>query len=299
MVTKLSRGAKIVFVELTPGRSGVQSKIRKKDGTDFDRDVEDTEFTPLRHLMYAPPGGHHIILLAERVGTAGALTMSSRLVKGTFDKYYPDLRLSISPAMREDLLRKATDDHPVKALVFKRPRPIDPGGKLIEVASESVEVEVRLTPRRRRYWLSKALPKGPGDERPTRESMLGILAPIVHPEMSEQAAVQSLLDEGWHSSLSVKMPGGTQRLVDVHASKAVTMSFPILSEADETIDAGRPDDEQFRTACADTLLLLEGQFNVTASSAGDCKWSESPWEDEPGAEWEVVWDDPGTATTRS
>jgi hypothetical protein len=296
-VTSLHKGARALFVELTPGRSGVRSSILKADGTQVDRDVDDTELTPVRHLFYAPAGGHHILMFAERVGQAGAVTISTRLLQQTFEKYMPDLRLEVKPAMTEDVLRRMTADQPVKAIVFKRPRPADPGGKLIEVAGKSVEVEVRMKPRRRHYWSIQQLPGVDGA--PTTEGLLGVLAPVLNADKDRTDAVNSLLDDGWESSLAMRMPGGTQRLVNVGSSRSITMSFPINPEDDGDEPLERPNEELFRRACTDTLAMLEGQYNVRANAAEDCLWPADEWNDSSTDLWEVRWDVSGTQPSPS
>ncbi|MET8846628.1 hypothetical protein [Amycolatopsis sp. NPDC004625] len=299
IISKLHRGKEAIFVEIQPGRSGIKSEIRKADGTRMSRDEVDTEFTPVRHCYYCPPGGHHVIVIAERVGLAGATTMSYTLLSKTFEKYFDGLKLNNLPAMTEDLLRKSVEEQPVKALVFKRPRAGEGSDKLIMVSNESVEVEVRLTPRRRKFWTSKSLPQGTED-RPTRESLLGVLVPVLKPGVQEDDAVKALLDEGWESSLAVKMPGGTQRLVNVHSSRAVSMSFPIVSETDDGATASRPSDDEFKAGCVEILELLSGQYGLTDRSAGQCKWDTHEWNDASAEPWEVVWDEPnGSATSRT
>jgi hypothetical protein len=290
-VTALHRADPGVFIELTPGRSGVQSSIVKTDGRQLDREFQDTEFTPVRLFMYCPSTGHHAILLAERVGSTGAMTMFADLLKQNFKPRFPSLMLKIRPAMTEDVIRKATEGQPIKALVFTRPRPIDSDGKLIEVAGESVKIEVRMRPRRNRKWLAAMLPKN-SDQQLTRESLLGVLAPVIHREQSEDAALASLLEEGWQASIQIKIPGGTERLVNVGSSRAITMSFPIVPQGSGSEDSsGRPTNEQFRATCLDTLRLLQGQYSIDSITNQDCRWPMTQWTGTPDEQpWEVYWD---------
>ena len=72
-IARLQRGDRALFVELQPGRAGVSSLVRKQDGTSFEREVRDTEFTPIRHVYFFPSGGSYALLFAERIGQSGAL----------------------------------------------------------------------------------------------------------------------------------------------------------------------------------------------------------------------------------
>jgi hypothetical protein len=292
MFTSIHRGPRTLLMRIEPGRAGVRSEIHKPDGTRVPRDVVDTEFTPVRHFIYFPAGGNFAIVLAERVGNAAAVTMWSRILTRTFEHRYEHLKLRFEPAMTEDVLRRATSEQPIKALVFRRPRSSDPSGRTMRVAGEEVELEFRMIPPRRRSWISRNLPKGKEDV-PTKESLLGVLAPMLKPGHNDGDAIQALVEEGWESALSVKMRSGAQRVVNVASSRAVSMTFPIFSEAEEKAGPAHPTNEQFQSACADTLKLLEGQYGITDTVDSHCDWDEDEWFDESDETWTVVWDEPG------
>lgn len=289
-LSALHRGEQTVFIEWNPGRSGIESSIRRHDGTVLPRSVKDTEFVPVRHVIFSPANSSYALLFAERVGTTGAMTMSSKLLKDTFGKYYPDLRLDIEPAVTTAVLQKMIEDQPIKTLIFTRPRPGDVSGRFAKVAGESVELEVRMRPARRRWWNLKGLPTEGESQQVTAASLLGVLAPQLRPDLNEQDAVNSLLEDGWEPSLQVKFKGGAQRQVNMATAHSTTMSFPIIPE-EEDQGPERPTDEQFRDACASVLQLFIGQYSLDERSPASCRWAEAEWQDE-GDAWEVQWDEP-------
>lgn len=286
-VAALQVGDHALYMRWQPGRSGIESEIRRPDGETVSRSTKDTEYVPVRHVLICPPGSAFALLFAERVGQVGAVTMTTRLLQGTFQKYNGDLRLRAAPAVTSEVMHKMIADQPIKGLVFKRPRTGDAEGHMINVSGEPVHFRVELSPRRRHFWKIDKLPKETASQEVTTASLLGVLAPVLRPGVDHEQAVASLLEEGWQSALSVKFPNGSQREVNMTESHATTMSFPIVDSADDIGE--RPTDEQFRQACEDALGLFEGQYGIGSDAPKLCQWTDDEWQD-PGTPWEVQWE---------
>src|SRR4051812_27092391 len=62
-LSSLRIGDETIFTEWHPGRSGIESSIRRQDGSVVPRTALDTEFVPVRHVIFSPPGGFFAILL--------------------------------------------------------------------------------------------------------------------------------------------------------------------------------------------------------------------------------------------
>lgn len=294
----LRGGDRTAFIELGPGRSGIVSRLERAPADDggspeiINRTRRDTEYIPVRHAFYYPAGSHYATLLAERVGVSGAVTFLAQVLRKTFNAYYPDLVLDIVPAVTGEVMRKMAEGRPVKSLVFTRPRPSDTSGKMLMVAGEAVEVEVRVKTPRRRRWGWKALSTTAGEV--TRDSLLGLLAPALGSEASD-GEVQRLLDENWQAAIELTLPNGAVRTVNVASSDAVTMSFPIPERIPSD---DRPDELDFTAACHETLKLFDGQFGLHAQSIGGYRWDDAEWT--PAADdkrWKVAWDEPGQPAT--
>jgi hypothetical protein len=286
-LVSLRRGTDAIFSCWQPGRSGIEGTLRKPGGQVIARATTDTEFTPLRQVAFFGRGSFHAILLAERVGTAGAISLVSRLLRRTFAAKHPDLRMDIHPAITHEVLDKMVKEEPIKSLVFTRPRSNDPTGQGMLIHGQSVDIEVRMRASRRHSWTWESLPKN-SEGVVTKESLLGIVAPFLREGENESTAIAALLDERWDASVGVKFKNGAQRQVNVGSGHATTMSFPIIPPDADT-GLIRPTDDQFRQACVDTLALFEGQYGIDTSVAVRCQWDAGEWDD-PDDPWEVTWE---------
>ncbi len=289
-LTRLSRGSRTIFAEFSPGRSGIASSI-VQDGSTFTRTVKGTEYVPVRHVFFFPQGSHAAVMLAERVGVSGAVTMASQALTRTFATYMSQLLLTIGPAVTAEVMRKLTAGRDVKSLVFTRPNPRDANGKVMHIAGEQVAMEVRFKAPRRRRWGYDALPKENGEV--TRDSLLGLLAPHVA-AAGVGADVSHLREEGWTAAMEVRLPNNTTRTIDVAASTATTMSFPIGDEDSGAVD-DRPTDDEFKAACVATLSVFGDQYGIDSGVASQCQWSAEEWYS-PDERWKVPWDEHGVSS---
>ena len=281
-VKSVKCGAGTVFVEWEPGRAGIESNIHREDGSSVPRRAADTEYIPVRHLFFLPPGGYNGFLLAERVGVHGAVTMAATLLRASFNARHDTLRLVVQPAMTAEVLKRQIDQQPVKALVFKRPRENDPTGRNMLVAGQSVSVEIRMRPGRNKFWRRDQLLDNEG-------TLLGVLNPVLQADVQSGPSIEQLIGDGWEASYEVIMPNRTTRLVSVAQTRSTTMSFPILPP-DKDEGLRRPSDDEFREGCASVISVFAGGHGPAAESASNCRWEAAEWalgpDDEP---WKVVW----------
>jgi hypothetical protein len=59
-------GTRTLYAVVAPGRSGVQSTIRRPSGETVDRNFTDHELIGVRHVLFYAPNGHRAVLFAER-----------------------------------------------------------------------------------------------------------------------------------------------------------------------------------------------------------------------------------------
>ena len=242
-------------------------------------------------MLVYKPGQYQALLLLERAGLFGSKTSTHSLLSASFSRRHPKLGLAIDPAVSEAAVRKIVAEQPIKALVFHR-SPKDSTGKSLMLGEPVQEIEVRMTPPRKRVFSRQSLPAGSV----TSDSLLGVLAPVLHAGQTLDGGVATLNEEGWQSALEVQMPSGTTRTVNVTRSDAITMSFPIGNGATA---ADRRSDVQFLDACQQAVEDLAArdagrqvgdQSRMLGLAAGDgdmCQTVGTEW-DADGS-WEAVW----------
>lgn len=291
-----------VFAVVEPGRSGIVSRLEKPSAI-VPRDYGDTEFVPLRQMLVYKPGQYQALLLMEKAGLFGSKTLTQCVLQESFTRRHRRLTLAIDPAVSEAAVRQIMAEQPIKALVFHRPMPKDNTGNSLMLGEPVVDLEVRMSPPRRKFFSRGGL----ADSTVTSDSLLGVLAPVLHADRSAAAAVATLNEEGWESGLELKMPSGTTRTVNVTRQDAITMSFPIAVTG--SLD-DRPSDAEFLRACqaavedmatrdraqTDTSRILglsEGDGALCHTDGAECN---------TGTEWEAVWgvdNDQRQSATRS
>lgn len=288
-IDKVHRKSGCVYAVVEPGRNGLVSRLEKLL-TVIHRDYGDTEFVPLRQMLVYKPGQHQALLLMEKAGVVGSKTLTHLMLQASFQRKHTNLGLAIDPAVSEEAVRRVMDKQPIKSLVFHRINPTDATGKTLMLGEPVVQLEVRMTPPRRKFFSRQSLK----DNTVSSESLLGVLAPVIHPDRQGEAGIASVNEEGWQSALELKMPNGTTRTVNVTRQDAITLSFPIevISGEDD-----RPTDDDFQKACVAAVedLAAGGGAMTDASrmlgfSPGDGALCHTDGaEVTQGTDWEVIW----------
>lgn len=286
-VDSVQVGQRTLYTVIAPGRSGVQSTIRRLSGETVDRNFADHELIGVRHVLFYPPNGHRAVLFAERVGNSGAITGLIRLVKAAWKTRFPETVISFEAAMSEQALAGTLAMQPIKQLVLTRPTA--PNGSLM-IGGQSSTVTTAIRPPRGKKWKAKDFSQTGDDSTETVLSEHGVLsavAPILRPGVDPDKAAQAMIDEGWQVAVTLKLKGGTERTVNVGSTTAVTMSLQIIEGENEPDH--RPDDAEIADASRKVISdgLLE-PWDIHPTSASACTWSDDEIVD-PG-DWKAVWD---------
>lgn len=268
---------------VSPGRSGVESRIRNRAGAETPRSFTDVELMPLRHFLIYPTGGHRAVLFCERVGGSGAVTALSDLMKSMWRAKHSTSTLEIAPAMADAAMQAVIAERPIARLRLQRTQ--GPNGNLA-IGQLDVEYVLEVKPRKRGGdWRLKNFRQ----DNPS----IGILqemVPVLSPtsELSREEAAAQLLEDGWSVGVTLKMKGGTRRTVNVEDNTSISMSFPIVEG--EVAPGNRPDDAAVLSACKSVIQdgLVE-DWGLGKGSADLCQWTQVAWQD-PGG-WKVGWDD--------
>lgn len=270
---------------VAPGRSGVESKIRRTDGSELDRGFRDIELVPLRHFLTYGAHAHRAVLFAERVGGAGAITALSKFLKAMWASKHGNTTLEIAPALSEAAMAGAVDSRPIKR--FRLVRAKSPTGDL-RVGQHAVDCVVDVRPRSRGgTWSLKELL---GGAEAKASNVLSAVSPALYPGVTAEdrdALAQQMLDDGWLVAVTIKLEGGTERTVYVEDKSSVSMSFAIIEG--ELAPSVKPTREEFVAACQRVIedgMLSEWGLDPTWASM--CRWSDVGWTD--GAGWKVQWD---------
>lgn len=282
---------------MSPGRSGIRSKIRKASGQEMDRDFTDTELVPLRHYIAYGQGAHRALLLAERVGGAGAITPLSALLKDAWRAQYPDTVLKIEAAMAEEAWQSSLSKRPVKG--YRLSMSTVPSGSM-QVGKDDREITVDVRPARRgdRWKLKKQIKRARKSDKPLAEVILREVTPLLAPDAKDgDVAAKELYDAGWQVAVTLELEGNVTRTVYVEDNAALSMSFPIIEGENEPMKMPSEDDvvEAVRRIIGDGMLAPWGLPKGHASS---CSWTKEMCND--SGSWKAQWDvvdqpNPGTA----
>lgn len=279
-VDSVRSGRRALYAVVSPGRSGIESTIRRATGETVDRRFSDHELIGKRHVMYYPANGHRAVLLAERIGGAGAIGPLTKLLKSAWGTRYPETVLTIAPAMAQQALGAALNEQPIKQLVLTRPTA--PNGSLM-VGGKQTTISTVLKPPRRQRWARKDFAKGTAN---ISTAILSEVASILRPGADPEKAAQAMLDDGWQVAVTLNLPGGTERTINVSSTTAVSMSLQILEGQNEPDH--RPTDEEFGNACRKVISDgLLAQWDIHPSSSPACSWDDTEW-DSAGS-WKAVW----------
>jgi len=145
-VESVGAGERLITTSISPGRSGIVSRIRNAKGEESARSFHDTELIPLRHLLTYPKKGHRAVLLAERVGGVGAISGLSALLTSTWRTKHPDWVLEIAPALSQEALGGTMAKRPIKGIQLRRTKG-DHGD--LRVGEHAAEVTINIRPRGR------------------------------------------------------------------------------------------------------------------------------------------------------
>ena len=263
------------LLSVEPGRRGLQSTVRRQEGSRFTRRTDDTEFVPLRHLIYFPPGGYSALLFAERFGRMGAITFLRTCLHTAFREHFAPLTMTIDPLTTLQALETAT----YKKLSFKAPRPKDPSGRLLDFAP-SVVVDVSLRHARRVKDLTT--PEGTIDS----SKVFGVLQ-----NEARGSGLQLGADTaGWDAAMTVEMQSGQPRTFNiedegpplVYAINGTTVGGTQISHT------SHPTVSEFLSVCQVILNDIAGQFDVRSEDRLPSDQALRAWEYTDGTPWEVT-----------
>lgn len=272
---------------MSPGRSGVRSKIRKADGQELDRDFADTELVPLRHYLLYGQGAHRAILLAERVGGAGAITPLAALLKDAWRAQHPETVLKIDAAMAEEAWASSLSKRPVKG--YRLSKSTVPSGNMA-VGKDDLDITVDVRPARRgdRWKLKKQIKKAKREEKALAEVILREMTPILAPDAENRdEAAAALLDDGWQVAVTLELEGNVTRTVYVESNAALSMSFPIIEGENEPKTMPSDDDvvEAVKRIISDGMLAAWG---LPKGHEQSCSWISEKRSDV--GSWKAQWD---------
>lgn len=288
-VDQVATAQRLLVTEVAPGKSGIESTIRKKNGASTKREYADVELVPVRHLMLYPGGGHRAVLFAERVAGNGAITVLAEYLRDMWASKHNQMLLNIRPAMSNAAMKAAIDARPITRIKLIKPRLLN--GNLM-VGGQSVEYDLQIRPPRNKVWKLKNLGATP-------EAILSEVSPVLRPDAAKsqgarEAAAKQLLEEGWQVGVTLSLPGGNSRTVLVDDSSAISMSFPMVE--DDSILRARPSNDDFVAACKAVVTDgFLGEWGLAEHAGKDCQWPAIPCKNQSG--WKVQWDvlsSPGT-----
>ena len=272
---------------MSPGRSGIRSKIRKANGQEVERDFTDTELVPLRHYLAYGQGAHRAILLAERVGGAGAITPLSALLKDAWRAQHPGTVLNIEAAMAEEAWQTSLSKRPVKG--YRLSKSTVPTGNM-QVGKDDLDITVDVRPARRgdRWKLKKQIKRAAKTQKPLAEVILREMTPILAPEAKDaDAAAANLLSDGWQVAVTLELEGNVTRTVYVESNAALSMSFPVIEGENEPKVMPSEDDivAAVKRIIGDGMLASWG---LPKGHEQSCSWASEMYDD-PGT-WKAQWD---------
>lgn len=267
--------------EISHGRSGIESKIRRPDGSELARGFMDTELMPLRHFLIYPANGHRAVLFAERVGGNGAISALLQLLKTTWASKHSTTTLTIANAMSEAAMQGALAQRPISRIRLVKAKA--PNGSMA-LGGLEVEYVMEIKPKGRgKNWLASKFSGGDG----TADSILREVVPVLRPGASQEDGAKALAEDGWQVAVTLRLAGGTSRTVMVEDKTSISMSFPIIEG--EAAPKERPGDAVVLEACRGVIRDgLASPWGLEPSAASVCTWSEVPWQDQGG--WKAQWD---------
>ena len=272
-------------VVVSPGTRGIRSRIRQeRNGTVATVEVQehDTTSTPLRHVFFIDKHAKMGLLLVERVGHAGAVTLLNKMLTETMRQMFSGRSLRIAPAMSREAMEAWAEDAKVKSVVLEHTqRTTGETTRKLKGLPHGTVIAFRAP--RRKFWKLDVF--GGLDQ----ITQLGVLTDLV-PELpgghdgDPAKRAEEMLEEGWRVSLAMSKSGKVRKFA-VETKSGVTLTFP-AGEDEESLT--RPEDDEFMEACQRALVELESMGDVHFPSAALCTWPPTTWDD-GGAGWKAVW----------
>ncbi|MDN3905554.1 hypothetical protein [Arthrobacter sp. YD2] len=279
-VHAVSGEAYLVTVE--PGRRGMRSTVRKPSGNQYLRQVGDTEYTPLRHLIYFPKHGHSAIIFAERFGRYGAMTFLRNCFVQVLREKYEALTFHIDPMTTLEALDTAT----YKNLIFKAPRKKDSSGRFLDYAPQ---VGIDLAFKARRRVKSLTTRDSLGNDRIDAKKVFGVLR-TEGPDAGISAPTDT---KGWEASLTVEMDDGLPKTFKID-SDGPALVYPINGATINGTKIGStryPSTDEYLAVCQSIVMDIAGQYSLTTRTKLPPEVDLKPWSGVNATPWDVTYYD--------
>lgn len=270
------------LITVEPGRRGMQSTVRKSTGFHYNRQVGDTEYTPLRHLVYFPKNGYSAIIFAERFGRYGVMTFVRAALSQVLREKYEALTFHIDPLTTLEALDTAT----YKNLTFKAPKKKDSSGRFMNNAPQ-VAIDLAFKARRRVKSLTTA--DANGRDRLDAKKVFGVLR-----DEGPDAGISAPLDtKGWEASLTVEMDDGLPKTFKID-SDGPALVYPINGAIVNGVKVGAtsyPTDDEYLAVCQRIVDDIAGQYNLTSQTMLPKEGDLKPWTGSNAKSWDVTYYD--------
>lgn len=284
-VDEVRREDQTTVIVVSPGTRGIKSKVRqRRAGTTTNVEVleEDTTSIPLRHVLFVEPMAKMGILLVERAGHAGAVTLFNKVLTTTLSTMLNGLALKVEPIMSTEAMEAWAQDARVRSVTLEH-TDRSTGESSRKLHGLPFGTVITFKAPRKRTW---SLLNFGGLKEMNQFGILTTLVPELPDHMSSTMAdlvAEEMLDGGWTVALDLQN-GQTRRKFAVGTKSGVTLTFPV----GEASALARPTDEEFMEACRSALVELDQMSAVSVPSAQLCTWPAQPW-DHAKDTWKAVW----------
>jgi hypothetical protein len=293
-IASTEQNDRTIFVLVTQGSKGIESKIGTSNTVVFNRTPNHIEDIDFRNVIIFPKHGKYAVLLTERIGNRGVAGFLGKLITETMRENFSEVTTSMKALTSVADLK--TTDLLLRSLDFKFPASNDPSGKRIDMTKADGYFSIKwrfMQPRRLSNYTD-----GSG-KKLDASRIFGVM---------DQGLVASGLDVsgerlkelGVEADLHVTLPSGNQRTFTMGSDEGPGLAYKLEPQVPQAgsgvsqtaVGLIRPTDDDFLRVCKEAVSDVAGNFGVTAASAKYCEIPDPSVSVVTPDNWKVVWNVP-------
>jgi hypothetical protein len=225
----------------------------------YQRQVDDAELLPLRNIFIVPEHGTVALLMTERVGKNGLISILGPVMRRTFSSLYTEFVIEIEPLAPAAAIKHSIEDGKIKAIrLVKYGIPSDVADQYMLGQHEEQlgNMELYLRPGRNRFF-GKSIADVIDDD--DRKAGLLEFNGVTYDDIKLEVRV-----------------GNQNRTLTITREIPPRVTFPISPQA-ATDALGRPLDEAFYGHATDVAreLSLDLGINFERVQSSNFKWTDA------------------------